>query len=123
MAQLAKKSACNVGDRDSIHGLGRSPDERNNYPLQYSGLENSMDYIVHGVANSQTGLSVFHFHIVVREETVLRQKGVQRRLCSRGSAGLTGAGLASYQVERVQLGESTLPVCAFRKPSQRPTLN
>ena len=112
-----------MGDLGSIPGLGRFPGEEKGYPLQYSGLENSMDYIVHGVANSQTGLSVFHFHIVVREETVLRQKGVQRRLCSRGSAGLTGAGLASYQVERVQLGESTLPVCAFRKPSQRPTLN
>ena len=43
-----KESACNVGDLGSIPGLGRSPAEGNGYPLQYSGLENSMDYIVHG---------------------------------------------------------------------------
>ena len=35
-------------------GLGRSPGEEKGYPLQYSGLENSMDYIVHGVAESDT---------------------------------------------------------------------
>ena len=38
-----KESACNVGDLGSIPGLGRSPGEGNSYPLQYSGLENSMD--------------------------------------------------------------------------------
>ena len=38
-----KESACNVGDLSSIPGLGRSPGEANNYPFQYSGLENSMD--------------------------------------------------------------------------------
>ena len=42
-----------------IPGLGRSPGE--GYPLQYSALENSMDWIVHGVAKSQTQLSDFHF--------------------------------------------------------------
>ena len=45
-----KESTCNVGDLGSIHGLGRSPGEGKGYPLQYSGLENSMDCIVHGVA-------------------------------------------------------------------------
>ena len=49
-----KESACNVGDLGSITGLGRSPGERNGYPLQYSGLENSMDYIAYGVAKSRT---------------------------------------------------------------------
>ena len=44
-----------------IPGLGRSPGEGNGYPLQYSGLENSMGPIVHGVAKSQTRLSGFHF--------------------------------------------------------------
>ena len=39
----SKKSACNVGDLGSIPGLGRSSGEENSYPLQYSGLENSMD--------------------------------------------------------------------------------
>ena len=48
-----KESACNVGDPGSIPGLGRLPGEGNGYPLQYSGLENSMDRgnwqaIVHG---------------------------------------------------------------------------
>ena len=46
VAQLAGKgSICNVGDPSSIPGLGRSPGEGKGYPLQYSGLENSMDYI------------------------------------------------------------------------------
>ena len=43
-----KASACNAGDLGSIAGLGRSPGEGNGYPFQYSGLENSMDCIVHG---------------------------------------------------------------------------
>ena len=56
-----KESTCNAGDLGSIPGLGSSPGERKSYPLQYSGLENSMDCIVHGVAKSQTQLSNFHF--------------------------------------------------------------
>ena len=43
----------------SIPGLGRSPEEGKGYLLQYSGLENSMKCIVHGVAKSQTRLSNF----------------------------------------------------------------
>ena len=46
-----KESTCNVGDLGSIPGLGRSPGEGKGYPLQYSGLENSMDCIVHGVSD------------------------------------------------------------------------
>ena len=48
-----KEFTHNVGDLGSIPGLGRSPAEGEGYPLQYSGLENSMDFycIVHGVAN------------------------------------------------------------------------
>ena len=42
-----KASACNVGDLGSIPGLGRSPGEGNGNPLQYSGLENSIDCIDH----------------------------------------------------------------------------
>ena len=49
-----KESACNVGDLGSIRGLGRSPGEGKGNPLQYSGLENFMDRIVHGVAKSRT---------------------------------------------------------------------
>ena len=51
---VGKESACNVGDLSSIPGLGRSPREGKGYPPQYSGLENSMDCIVHGVAKSWT---------------------------------------------------------------------
>ena len=57
-----EESACNVGDLHSISGLGRPPGEGKGYPLQYSGLENSMDCVVHGVANCRTQLSSFHFH-------------------------------------------------------------
>jgi len=45
----------------SIPGLGKYPGEGKGYPIQYSGLENCMNCIVHGVANSQTQLSNFHF--------------------------------------------------------------
>ena len=45
-----KESTCNAGYLGSVPGLGRSPGKGSSYPLQYSGLENSMDYIVHGVA-------------------------------------------------------------------------
>ena len=45
-----KGSACNAGDLGSIPGLGRSPEEGKGHPLQYSGLENSMDCIDHWVA-------------------------------------------------------------------------
>ena len=57
-----EESACNAGDLGSIPGLGRSPGERKGYPLQYSGLENSMDCMVHEVAKSHTRLSDFHLH-------------------------------------------------------------
>ena len=49
-----KESTCNAGDLGSIFELGRSSGERKCYPLQYSGLENSMDCVVLGVANSDT---------------------------------------------------------------------
>ena len=56
----SKESTCNAEDLGSIPGLGRSPGEGKGYALQYSGLENSMDYTVYGVAKSQTPLSDFH---------------------------------------------------------------
>ena len=61
MAQLVENLPCSVGDLSSVPGSGRSPGERKGYPLQYSGLENSTDCIVHGVAWSWTQLSDFHF--------------------------------------------------------------
>ena len=59
-SSAGKESACNVGDLGSIPRLGRSPGEGKGYPLQCSGLENSMDCIVYRVAESRTRLSDFH---------------------------------------------------------------
>ena len=50
----AKESACHAGDLGSIPGLGRSPGEKKSNPLQYSGLENSMDSTVHGAEELDT---------------------------------------------------------------------
>ena len=61
---LSKESACNVGDLGLVPGLGRSHGKGKDYPLQYSGLENSMDSIVHGVAKHRTRLSDFHTQMI-----------------------------------------------------------
>ena len=55
------KSAFSAGDLGLIPGLGRSPGEGKGYLLQYYGLENSMDCVIHGVTKSWTRLSNFHF--------------------------------------------------------------
>ena len=63
LGKLADKEfACNVGILGLIPGLGRSPGEGNSYPVQYSGLENSMECIAHGLTKSQTRLRNFCFH-------------------------------------------------------------
>ena len=49
-----RESACNAGDLDSIPEFGRYPGERKSYPLQYSGLENSVNCIGHEAAESWT---------------------------------------------------------------------
>ena len=59
---MVKNLPANAGDLGSVPGSGRSPGERNGYPLQYSSLENSMDRgawraTVHGVVKSRTRLS------------------------------------------------------------------
>ena len=59
-SSVVKESVCNAGGPGSILGLGRSAGEGKGYPLQYPGLENSKDGIVHGVAKSWTQLSDFH---------------------------------------------------------------
>ena len=58
-SSAGKESGCNVGDLGSISGLGRSSGKEKGYPFQYSGLENSMDCIVHRVTKSRTRLSDF----------------------------------------------------------------
>ena len=74
-----KESARNMGDLDSSPGLGRTPGEGTGYPLQYSGLETSMDCIVHEVAKSQTRLSDFtslHFIPGLRLQLILLTVGL-----------------------------------------------
>ena len=61
-----KESTCNAGELGSIPGLGRSPGGGKGYPLQYSGLENSMDCIVQRIAKSCTQLIDFHFHCCLK---------------------------------------------------------
>ena len=60
-----KESTYSAGDLGSIPRLGRSPEVGKGYPLQYPGLENSMDYTVHGVAKSRTRQSLFDFHFLL----------------------------------------------------------
>ena len=62
-----KESTCNSRDLGLIPGLGRSPGEEKGNPLQYSGLENSMDCILIGVAESDTTeqLSLSHMYVYI----------------------------------------------------------
>ena len=86
-----KESACNGGDLGSVPGLVRSPGERKGYPLQYSGLENSTDCIVHGVAKSRTRLSNFTFiftHFNILGIPLVIQL-VKKSNCNAGDPGLT----------------------------------
>ena len=62
-SSAGKESACNAGDLGLIPISGRYPTLENDNPLQYSGLENSMVCIVHGVTKSRTWLSDLHFHL------------------------------------------------------------
>ena len=48
-----KESTCNVGDLGSIPKLRRSPGEGKGFPLLYSGQENFMDFIVHGISQAR----------------------------------------------------------------------
>ena len=70
VAQLVKNPTCNAGNLGSIPGLGRSPGEGKGYPLQYSGLENSMDCIVHRVTESDMTerLSLTGFFLLAEDE-------------------------------------------------------
>ena len=72
-SSAGKEAICNAGDPGSIPGLGRSLGEGIGYPLQYSGLENSMDCIVHGLAKSQVQLSDFHFHFIYGKHAGYRE--------------------------------------------------
>ena len=68
-----------MGDLGSTPGFGRFPGEEKSYPFQYSGLENSMDCIVHRVAKSRTQLSDFHFRFLCISNPVGNYKGEEER--------------------------------------------
>ena len=84
VAQL-KESTCNMEDLGLIPGLGRSPGEGEDYPLQYSGLENSRDCRAPGIAKSQTrpsnfSLSLFFLELgcVLEIQSRLKRKRFRR---------------------------------------------
>ena len=70
-----KESTCNVGDLGSIPELRRSPGEGKGFPLLYSGQENFMDFIVHGIAKSWTQLRDLHLSWLIH--SVVLQKPTQ----------------------------------------------
>ena len=78
-------------------GWEDSPGEGKGYPLQYSGLENSMDCIVHGVTKSRTRLSNFHFHewLVLEPECLCSSKIYVSKLDPQGDV-LGGEALAMW---------------------------
>ena len=87
-----KEFACNAGDLGLVPGLGRYPGEGNGYPLEYSGLENSMDRrawqaAVHGFAKSRTQRSSFHFHFIFEPKLHMRALS-----CTARPSPLSGEG-------------------------------
>ena len=76
-ASAGKESTYNAGDLGLIPGLGRSPGEGKGYPLQYSGLENSMDCIVHRVTKSWIQPSNFHFPFTLEDHVQLTAVSVK----------------------------------------------
>ena len=92
IAQLVKKSTCNAGDPSSIPELGRSAEEGKGYPLQYFGMENSMDCIVHGVTKSRTRLRNFHFTSLLIKET----KPLTETLSTKKTPGPNGFPVELY---------------------------
>ena len=86
-----KESTHNAGDLGSIPGLGRSSGEGKGYPLQYSGLENSMNCIVRGVAKSRIRLSDFHNNVVCTIVSSLH-RGTKGMLHTVYSSGFTNWG-------------------------------
>ena len=106
--------ACNAGDP----GLGRSLGEGNGYPLQYSGLENPVDHIVHRVAKSRTRLSDFHFiHLILRHRKP--QKHFMHLLSqSQNQSFLQGFFLLELTLKADPLGCSSPPSCPCPQPLQ-----
>ena len=70
-SSAGKESAYNVGDLGSIPGLGRSPGKGKGYPLQYSGLENSMDCSPWG-RKEMDATEQLSFHFIKKGENILQ---------------------------------------------------
>ena len=85
-----------MGDLGSISGLGTSPGEGNGYPLQYSGLENSIVCIIHGVEKSWTQMS--HFHTCVPVAQIVKNLPAMRetRVQSLGQENTLEKGMATH---------------------------
>ena len=90
-----------------IPGWGRSPGERNGYPFQYSGLENSMDCIVHGVTKSWTQLNHFHFHSTANDEV----KQIGLKLILKIYKQLMQLYLQHIRVVKVKVTQSCPTLC------------
>ena len=102
-----KESARNGGDLGLAPGLGRCPGEGNSHWLHYSGLENCMDCLVHGVPKSRTWLSDFHssFRIINIdiEHTCMHAKLLQLcpTLCNTMDCSLPGSSVHGILQARI----------------------
>ena len=110
----------NAGDPGSIPVLGRSAGEGKGYPLQYSGLENSIDCIVHGDAKSRTWLSDFHFHFhfqrslaccsswdLIRSQRVGYNLGTEQQPLKRTLLGhINQSVISPFSLERNPMGNT-----------------
>ena len=114
-----------MGDLGSILGLGRSPGEGKGYPRQSSGLENSMDCIVHGLKKSWTQWSNFQFHGVTtvsctnfypRNHAILAQLWCPYLISTCES-------LEGISSTRNRLGIECVYVCAQSCPALCPTMD
>ena len=79
-----KETTFNVGDLSLIPELEKAPGEGRGYPLQYSGLENYIGCVVHGVAKSWTRPSDFHFHFfpTLSQKPLTRSRQPLSKVCS-----------------------------------------
>ena len=75
LSSVGKESACNAGDPGSIPGLGGSPEEGKGYPLQYPGLEDSMDCIVCG-GSQRVGHNWVNFSFTFNVDLDCREKSI-----------------------------------------------
>ena len=102
MVKNLPANAGDTGEVGSIPGLGRFPGEGKGYPLQYSGLENSMDYIVHGVTKSQTlPNSNDHYIYYCGQESLIRN-GVAIMVNKRVQNAVLGCNLKSDRMISVR---------------------